>query len=171
MSLLIPLVGGFSAKLYDDIDDNPLLRKFRNKTFIEFLKGLHFISFTTVSIYEPLFFILSYLSNMVNCASNPIAYSKSYEHSLGYSFLLLFFIIDYQKIKWIGTIDMIMVVTMIIATFIEPIIMTQYFKNSEFSFTKMIFRMLILNGMILFCLLSTSTVVQYFFAYFIGYFL
>jgi len=171
MSLLIPLVGGFSAKLYDDIDDNPLLRKFRNKTFIEFLKGLHFISFTTVSIYEPLFFILSYLSNMANCASNPIAYSKSYEHSLGYSFLLLFFIIDYQKIKWIGTIDMIMVITMVIATFIEPIIMTQYFKNSEFSFTKMIFRMLILNGMILFCLLSTSTVVQYFFAYFIGYFL
>lgn len=169
--LLLPLLGGFSAKLYDDLNDNPLLRKFRNKLLMEYLKGVHFISFTSVSIYEPLFFIISYISNMANCASNPVAYSKSYEHSLFYSFFLLFFIIDYTKIKMVGAMDMLLVFAMLIATFMEPLLMKWYFNNSEYSFEKMMFRLITLNGMILFYFLSTAGVVQCFFAYFIGYFL
>lgn len=138
---------------------------------MEYLKGIHFISFTTVSIYEPLFFIISYFTNAINYATNHAAFSKSYEHSLFYSFFLLFFIIDYTKIKRVGAMDFLLVMSMVIATFMEPLIMTWYFKNSEYSFAKMIIRMITLNGMILFCMLSTATVVQYFFAYFIGYFL
>ena len=61
MYSLIALLGGAAAKIYDDIEDNNLLQKFRNNTLMEFLKGIHYISFMSLSIEEPIFFIISYL--------------------------------------------------------------------------------------------------------------
>jgi hypothetical protein len=63
MYSLIALLAGATAKLYDDLEDNNLLQKFRNNTLMEFLKGLHYISFITVSIEEPMFFIIQYVTN------------------------------------------------------------------------------------------------------------
>ena len=60
MSILLSLLAGMSTKLYDDLTDNHLLKSFKNDTFMEYLKGIQYISFTTVSIDDPLFFIISY---------------------------------------------------------------------------------------------------------------
>ena len=54
MSLFIPLLAGVAAKLYDDLEDNNFLQKFRNNTLMEFLKGIHYISFTSLSICSSL---------------------------------------------------------------------------------------------------------------------
>jgi hypothetical protein len=98
MSSLLALLAGIVIKLYDDLDDNNFLQKFRNSTLMEFIKGLHYIIFTSLSIEEPMFFIIQYLSNILHCFGNKGAYSKPYDNSVLYSFLLLFIIIDYKKI-------------------------------------------------------------------------
>ena len=36
-------LGGLSCKLYDDLNDNTVLKKFYNTTFMEYLKGIHCI--------------------------------------------------------------------------------------------------------------------------------
>ena len=55
MSLFLSCLAGTSCKLYDDLSDNPFLQQFKNDTFMEFLKGIHYISFTALSIDEPIF--------------------------------------------------------------------------------------------------------------------
>ena len=45
MYSLIALIAGVAAKLYDDLEDNIFLQKFRNNTLMEFLKGIHYILF------------------------------------------------------------------------------------------------------------------------------
>ena len=95
MYSLIALLAGVAAKLYDDLEDNAFLQKFRNNTLMEFLKGIHYISFMSLSIEEPIFFLISYLCNLLHSFGSKESYSKPYEKSLLYSFLLLFIIIDY----------------------------------------------------------------------------
>ena len=170
LSLFISLLGGLSVKVYDDLNDNIILRKFRNDTFMEFLKGLHFISFTAISIEEPLFFIISYVGNLMNYLGNNEAFSEPYEHSILYSVMILFIILDYKKITDICLLDKLLMVCMCSTMFIEPIIMHYFFKNSEFSFQKMIIRSLLLICVTIYCFLSESRALKYVFSYFIGYF-
>ena len=170
LSLFISLLGGLSVKVYDDLNDNIILQKFRNDTFMEFLKGLHFISFTAISIEEPLFFIISYIGNLMNYLGNNEAFSEPYEHSILYSVMILFIILDYKKITDICLLDKLLMVCMCSTMFIEPIIMHYFFKNSEFSFQKMIIRSLLLICVTIYCFLSKSRALKYVFSYFIGYF-
>jgi hypothetical protein len=170
-SLFISLLGGFSAKVYDDLNDNNILQKFRNNTFMEFLKGIHFISFTTISIEEPLFFIISYVANLLHHFGNDDAFSEFYEHSLLYSFLLLFIIVDYRKIRGISLLDVLLLIGLCSSMFFEPVIMYYFFENSEFSFQKLIIRIFYLITSILYLFFSTSNASKYLFSYFIGYFI
>jgi hypothetical protein len=165
----IALLGGLAAKLYDDLSDNKMLKKYRNKTFIEFLKGIHYITFTTISIYEPLFYIIHLIANVINYIANMDAYNPPYEHSLLYSFLILFFILDYSKITSICLMDKILTISFITSMFFEPIIMFYFLKNSEFSFEKMIIRSIMAFNVFIAYLLSTSNTVKYTFAYCFGY--
>ena len=170
LSLLISLLAGLSVKVYDDLNDNIILQKIRNDTLMEFLKGFHFISFTAISIEEPLFFIISYFANLMNYMGNNEAYSDPYEHSLLYSFMLLFIILDYKKIRDICLLDKLLILCMCSTMFMEPIIMHYCFQNSEFSFHKMIIRSILLINVIVFCFLSNSRASKYVFSYCIGYF-
>ena len=91
-------LGGLSCKLYDDLNDNIVLKKFYNTTFMEYLKGIHYISLVSVSIDDPLFFIIFYIGCFLNHLRDGDAFKEPYEHSLLYSFILLFIILDYTKI-------------------------------------------------------------------------
>jgi hypothetical protein len=137
MYSLIALLAGAAAKLYDDLEDNNLLQKFRNSTLMEILKGLHYISFITVSIEEPMFFIIQYVANLLNQFTNKEAWNKPYEYSLLYSGLLLFIIIDYKKITSFCLIDKLVGIMFILGAVVEPIAMKFLCKNSEYSSTKM----------------------------------
>ena len=58
---IFSFIGGFSAKLYDDINDNIYFTDFKKNIFLmELLKGLHYITFTSVGLQDPLFFIIHY---------------------------------------------------------------------------------------------------------------
>jgi len=171
MSLLISLLGGLSAKAYDDLNDNSLLYKFKNNFIMEYLKGVHFVTFTTISINDPLFFIVSYIANVFNYLGNNDAYSEDYENSLLYSFLLLFVIIDYTKIESNSILDILLLVCMCIAMFIEPIIMRYFLQNCEFSYSKLIARTLLLIFSFICYYIGTSKTVKYLFSYCMGYFI
>jgi len=165
----LSFLGGISAKMYDDLNDNPLLHKFKHHTFMELLKGVHFISFTAISIHDPLFFIISYVANFLHYLGNLEGYSDAYEHSLIYSFMLLFFILDYRKINHVNLIDTLLMMSVCVILLIEPILMRYYFQNSEYSYQKMIIRILLCILTMFTYVMATSPTVQHLFTYFIGY--
>jgi hypothetical protein len=163
------LLAGAAAKLYDDLEDNNFLQKFRNSTLMEFLKGLHYISFTAASIEEPLFFIFQYLCNIVYFFGKTEAYSKPYEKSLLYSFLLLFIIIDYKKITSFCLIDKLIILAGILMSGLEPLVFNFDSKDSEYSFGKMKGRIITMILQIIICYFSISNTTKYITSYIIGY--
>jgi hypothetical protein len=171
MYSLIALLAGAAAKIYDDLEDNNLLQKFYNNTFMEFLKGLHYISFITVSIEEPMFFIIQYVANLLNQFTNKEAWNKPYEHSLLYSALLLFIIIDYKKITSFCLIDKLLSIMFILGATVEPIAMKFLYvnKDSEYSSTKMNVRGIMVIIYIILYYLSKSNTLKYMMAYVTGY--
>jgi hypothetical protein len=172
MYSLIALLAGAAAKLYDDLDDNNLLQKFRNSTLMEFLKGIHYISFITVSIEEPMFFIIQYVANLLNQFTNKEAWNKPYEHSLLYSALLLFIIIDYKKITSFCLSDKLISIIFIMMFAIEPLLsepVIGFYINPEYSFIKMITRSVTMILYIILNYFSISNSVKYITSYTIGY--
>lgn len=167
MYSLIALLAGAAAKLYDDLEDNNFLQKFRNSTLMEFLKGLHYISFTAASIEEPLFFIFQYLCNIVYFFGKTEAYSKPYEKSLLYSFLLLFIIIDYKKIISLCLIDKLISIFDVLVFALEPLVGFDIIH--EYSFAKMNCRIIIMILQITLCYFIRSNSLRYITVYFIGY--
>ena len=167
--MYIPLLAGVAAKLYDDLEDNNLLQKFHNNTLMEFLKGLHYIAFTTASIKEPMFFIIQYVANFLNQFVNKIAWSKPYEQSLLYSALLLFVIIDYKKITYFSVTDKLLTIIFILCLTLEPIVFLFESKDSEYSSTKMNVRGVLVIIYIILYNLSKSNTLKYIMAYAIGY--
>ena len=162
-------LGGLSCKLYDDLNDNTVLKKFYNTTFMEYLKGIHYISFISVSIDDPLFFIIFYFGSFINHLKDYDAFKEPYEHSLLYSFILLFIILDYTKITNVGLSDIISFSIFFFCMFMEKIIMYYFVVDSEFSVFKLIIRSLGLTSLVaayLLCKSSKST--KNLFAYFIG---
>jgi low affinity Fe/Cu permease len=167
MSSLLALLAGAAAKLYDDLDDNNLLQKFRISTLMEFLKGLHYITFTSLSIEEPMFFIIQYLSNILHSFGNKGAFSKPYDNSLLYSFLLLFIIIDYKKITSFCLSDKLISIIFIMMFAVEPLI--SFSINPEYSFIKMITRSVTVILYIILNYFSISNTIKYITSYIIGY--
>lgn len=165
----LSFLAGLSAKMYDDLNDNFLLQPFHHQTFLEFLKGIHFISFTAVSIQDPLFFIISCIANVLHYFGNREGYSEHYEHSLLYSFLLLFIILDFRKINDIHTLDKWFLLVSCLGFLLEPFLMRYYFQNSEFSYSKMMIRTLLCILTSIMYFMTTSISVKHFFSYCIGY--
>ena len=100
---IIALIGGISAKLYDDFEDNIYFTKFKNNLFLmELLKGLHYISFMCIGMTDNLWYILVYLGNILNAIMNKNGFSNPYEHSVIYTFLLglfYYYCIKKEQIK------------------------------------------------------------------------
>ena len=96
---IFSFIGGFSAKLYDDIEDNVYFSDFKKNNFLmELLKGLHYVSFMTVGMTDNLFYFISYIANLFNLIGNNHAYSNPYEHSLIYTFSVGLLALNYTKI-------------------------------------------------------------------------
>jgi hypothetical protein len=167
MSSLIALLAGVAAKLYDDLEDNNFLQKFRNSTLMEFLKGIHYITFTAASVEEPMFFIFQYLCNIVHSFGNKEAYSKPYEKSVLYSFLLLFIIIDYKKITSLCLIDKLISIFYVFSFALEPYMGSD--SIDEYSFAKMIARLINMIIHIILYYFIRSTSLKYITVYYIGY--
>jgi hypothetical protein len=166
----LPLLAGLSAKAYDDLTDNVRLKGFNNKTFMEYLKGIHYISFTATSIDDPLFFYIFVLSVILNYITNIDAYTDPYENSLLYSFLLLFLIIHPVTVsmEWM---DWALAIIICISMMVEPVFSKYVFKNKEFSLLKLFTRILMLIGTSFCLLLAKSKTMIYLISYFIGYFI
>jgi len=169
MLLYLSFLAGLACKLYDDLSDNILLKEFKNETFMEFLKGIHYISFTTISINEPLFFIVNYALNFLHSITNREAYKNPYEHSLFYSFLLLFFIIKYKKITTINIIDLLLLISFLFLCFFEPLFISVFLKNKEVSKYKLYLRTCSLIYVFICLLFSNSETLTYVLTYICAY--
>jgi hypothetical protein len=167
MYSLIALLAGVVKKLYDDLEDNNFLQKFHNNTLMEFLKGIHYILFMSLSIEEPLFFLFSYLLNILHSFGNKESYSKPYEHSLLYSFVLLFFIVDYKKITSLCLFDKLLIISGILMAALEPLIGPAV--KDEYSFAKMICRVIVMVFIIILCYFIRSNGLKYAAIELIGY--
>jgi len=161
------LLAGFSCKLYDDLDDNEALAFFKNETLMEFLKGVHYICFTTVSLDNSLWFIFNYIVNVGHHLTNKEAFSKPYERSLFFSFGILFLFINYRNIETITGFEYLILFLGLCGFLIEPL-----FNKSECSLNKLIHRCcFVLCFIILLFIPNMSNIIRYAFLYAIGYFL
>ena len=55
--IICALIAGAANKIYDDIEDNFRLEQLKTAHNMEMLKGVHYVTFTILSIAYPLFFI------------------------------------------------------------------------------------------------------------------
>jgi hypothetical protein len=164
----IALLAGMSAKAYDDLQDNYKLKAFKSETLMEYLKGLHYISLTVISIDDPNFFYIFVIANILHHITNVDGYTNPYEHSLLYSFLLLFFVVQ-PTMPHMGKMDWLLAVSICTSMWLEPVYSVYLLKDKEYSFFKFISRIGMLIGTIIVFFLSTSKTVQYLICYFIGY--
>jgi hypothetical protein len=147
MIYLSGFLSGVLCKLYDDLYDNPFLQPYKNEICMETLKGLTTICFTHVSLEDPLFFLILYLGNVAHSISNKESYINPYESSLFIFYGLLFFYIDYTKIKRLSIYTIIIILICGIGSFMEPYIeVFLNIKHMEYSYYKCFIRIYIFLG-------------------------
>jgi hypothetical protein len=159
------LISGIACKLYDDLHDNPYLIHYKTDYLSELLKGIHYISFTSTSIKDPYFYVISVLANALHSIYNKEAYSKPYESSLFVSFLLILFALDYKIIQ-LKLVDYFLLFSVCMLLFTEPL-----FQFKEYSYFKMLGRGIASLWYGLICTMNVSQPVLHVYQYFIGYFL
>jgi len=167
MSFWLSLLAGLFCKTYDDIKDNNILKSFRNDTLLEYLKGMHYILFTIVSINDPMFFYINYIMNVLNHIKNNNAYSAAYEYSLLFSFPILFLIVSIPSSPTF--LEYIIFIYLCIGMYIEPIISKFYWGDEEVSHFKLYFRISVLLFVLLIIYLDISKTVNNCIYYFLGY--
>jgi hypothetical protein len=165
----VSFIGGIACKTYDDFYDNNLLKQYRNDKVMEFLKGLHYISFTATSLEDPLFSIILYIGNFIHSYTSPTSFIENYESSLGYSFGFLLLILNYKKITDISLKDKVFLVIFVITLGWEPILIDYLSNNSEYSFIKLISRTFIIICCIIGYVFSESTTFKNLASYTFGY--
>ena len=167
--IFIAFLGGFVNKLYDDLHDNDRLMQYsKNAIFNEFIKGIHYICFTALSLYEPTFFIIFYLINLSSYIFSMYGeWSSPYEYSLIFSYAILFLLIDYNKITSITYNDCIFSISTCLLFVLEP-----YFIQEEYSLKKLLHRIIVVLYCIFFLFFTEiSDFTLYFVIYGIGYML
>jgi len=164
---IVAFLAGLANKMYDDLSDNPLLEHFKNPTLMEFLKGAHYILATTLSLYNPVCFMLVFMLCIgVNSLADPQAYSGPYESSLPYSFAILYLLINYE-LPPLNYYDTVCITLAFLGMVVE-----NYFITQEFSIPKLIIRAV--SACMLLCIIILpifSKTIKYLSAYGIGYFL
>lgn len=157
------LIAGMACKIYDDLQDNPLLKRYRNKTFMEALKIVHAMFFTIISLKDSMFYYLFCLSIIFNAVSNPSAYTNPYENAMLWVYPILFF---YMKQPTLITKKEVF----FILAFLSTNFCESYYSQEEYSYLKCVIRLYfcILSAILYY--LSTSPTLHHLMAYFIGYF-
>jgi hypothetical protein len=131
MDIIIPLLGGISAKLYDDIIDEKIEV---NDIIKECLKGVQWMILAILSVNDFNFILIFYVMNVLNYIGNPSAFSGSYEFSLLLMVPLLF-VLNFDTIHSFHYIDILIIISFFIVFFVEPILIP-----NNVSYTKLIFR-------------------------------
>jgi len=163
----IAFLAGLACKLYDDLSDNVLLASFRNPALMEFLKGIHYILFTTLSLHNPVFFMLFYLICSVNSLADPNAWSGSYESGFLYAASLIYLLVQYEQLPQINVMDVCIITVMLFIFAVESSVVQQH---TEFSIWKLIARSFGVCGLLCMIVLPIFTApLKYIFAYGIGY--
>ena len=164
---IVAFFAGFVSKIQDDLSDNPLLEKFKSPTLMEFLKGVHYILLTTVSLHNPVFFMLLYLFACVNSLSDPNAWSGPYESSLLYAFGIVFLLINYDQLHQLNIFDVCFIIAILVPSVVAEPYATQHKEYSLMKFiTRAYFVCIILCMMIL---PLHSITLKYFYAWCLGY--
>ena len=167
INYITAFLAGVSAKLYDDICDNPHVAKYKNDTLLEGLKGVQFMTTVKVALDDPLFMIVYYFGNVANFIGDKNSFKDPYEKSLIYSYLFLFLILDYTKFtrqKWYEYCTIIM--------FIYGMFLESSIFKSEYSNFKLICRVgSILSMLFLLYIFPNVTItLKYLWLTIIGYF-
>ena len=121
MEYIYPLIGGISAKLYDDIVDEGFEV---NDTFKEALKGAQWITLALASIGDFNYSIITYVINFLNHWANPEAYKFPYEFSL-LCLYPIFILLSFHTRKSLTLMDYLITLSMCLAMFIEPMIIIE----------------------------------------------
>ena len=163
VEIMETLIAGMACKIYDDLQDNPLLKKYRTKTLMEALKIMHTMLFTIASLKDSMVYYFVGLSIVLpNLLSSPSSYSNPYESAVLWVCPLLFFYVS--RPKPITKIEIFFLIC-----FISTNICEGFYAQEEYSYLKCLTRFY-------FCFLAVTF---YFFSsylkplmlYCVGYFL
>lgn len=112
------ILGGASAKIYDDIIDNKIPM---NETILESLKGLQWISLTAVSLNDFNFNVIMYAFCLFNWIANPKAFETPYETAL-LTLYPLFMLWNFHTALFFSLKDIICILIIVGTAVIEPFI-------------------------------------------------
>ena len=157
------LIAGMACKIYDDLQDNPLLKRYRNKTCMEALKIVHVMFFIIVSLKDATFYYLFCLSIILNAFSNPSAYTNPYENAMLWVYPLLFFYMKQPTL--ITTHEVLYILSFLATNWFES-----YLCQEEFSYLKCCNRLYFCIACAIMYYKSTSPTLKHLMTYFIGYF-
>jgi len=161
---IAPFMAGIVNKMHDDLIDNPLLKEFSSPFTLELLKGLHYILFTLVAVYEPTFWLIMYVFNFTHFIVNPSSYELPYEQSLLYSYLIFIFLI--KKVTFdVNKFDYLFISFFVMGVLVEP-----FLTRKEISILKFGSRGILTFACLFFALFSSSVLIQMIFLYWAGYF-
>ena len=158
------ILGGSTAKIYDELIDNKIQV---DPVILESLKGLQWMSLTALSINNFNFNILFVSLVFLNYFFDKDAYTTPYEKS--FPVLLVPLLTNFNTIKSFYLVDLGLFVSITGGLFIDSIL----FKDIEISISKCIFRMILAwMAIVSFCILkyynfnsSMITVFLYFISY------
>jgi hypothetical protein len=132
---ILAVFTGICMKLYDDLNDNDLYTHFniKNKEIInEILKGIAYISFTTLSLsYEFFYFMVIFILS-VNAYFDRAAYSGSYEFGGLISIYFISLLITYKKINYTDLLYCIILLLAAIVFDFGKKIQVEFSKNKLF---------------------------------------
>ena len=130
------VLGGASAKIYDDIIDNNIPM---NETVLESLKGIQWISLTAISLNDFNLTLVMYAFCILNWFANPDAFVIPYEISL----LILypfFFIWNFSTASFFSFKDIFCILIIIGSAVFEPVI-HKFIHYTEGSAEKFLLRL------------------------------
>lgn len=162
---IVAFLAGLACKLYDVLSDNPLLADFKTPVLMEFLKGAHYVLFTTISLHNPVFFMLLFAICSIHSQVDPNAWTEPYESSLPYSLGMIYFLVQYDSLPSLNVYDVCCLIVTLFTIVAEP-----YVMHKEVSLCKLIVRAYFVCAM--FCMIVlplNSITLKYMFSYSIGY--
>lgn len=130
MDYILPLLGGISCKIYDDLQDNNLLT---NEVFKECLKASQWILLTLLSYNDFNFTVFIHLINVLNAISNWDEWNYGYETSLLVMYPMILFL-NLSTRKSLNFIDIFYIICFCLCMGIEPLLIQEEYSPRKFMF-------------------------------------
>lgn len=129
MDILFSILGGISAKIYDDMSDNGLLT---NKLIEELLKGSQWVFLTLISHNDFNFTSFIFFINFLNLITN---WNAWYDYEISLQILYVLFIpLSFSTRKQLSFVDMLYILCFSICMGLEPLIITEEYSQRKFLF-------------------------------------